>query len=422
MTIVRRASQWLVLAGVALAATASVSAADQLRSELSLASYTVRVNYDASLSADEPRHRAVIAAGGAPERVRIGQIETDTVLRMGDATIGRPIARFTSFDVTLEAASGQWQLVFAETADPGKEVARVSLNRQDSPVSSHLVAVLVPVTGMRGRILLRWGAYEAGADFVIAAAPRTPQQAGLAAERASQAAQGGRTGAGQAAPAAAAGVGPRLVNRAHDADNSAAGRARILAQRGESALVLSDNRRVSVTFPRSFAKGEPPAPARAGQPRAAAAGGRQPAAAAAARGRGLSVEGPDFGRLLSTADGNVVMLTQGAVPRFISDAPVRFGSTVVPVANQVPGFPGAYGLWLRRAGGGWRLVFNDEPDVWGTQHNPETDRVEIPLQHTEGHDATRPFAVAVAPSGVDRGRLLVIWGPHEWTAEFVIGS
>jgi ectoine hydroxylase-related dioxygenase (phytanoyl-CoA dioxygenase family) len=67
-------------------------------------------------------------------------------------------------------------------------------------------------------------------------------------------------------------------------------------------------------------------------------------------------------------------------------------------------------------------VFNDEPDVWGTQHNPKADRVEIPLQHTEGHDATRPFAVAVVPSSVDRGRLLVIWGSHEWTADFVIGS
>lgn len=422
MSLVRRMFQGLVLAGVALAATASPLAAEPVRSELSLASYTVGFTYDASLSADDPAHRAVLTGGGAPGRVRLGQLETDTVLRLGDTTIGRPIARFTSFDAWLEAAAGGWQLVLAETAAPEKEAARVSLTRQTSPDSPRLVAALVPVTGMRGRLVLRWGAYEAGADFVIAAAPRTFQQAGLAAERASQA------GAGQAAqaPAPTTGSGPRLVNRAHDADNSAAGRARILAQRGESAFVLPDKRRLSVTFPRSFARGEPPAPAasaRAGQPAAAATGGGQPVVAAApARGRGLSVDGPDFARLPSTAEGDIVTLTQGAVPRLVIEAPLRFGSTVVPVANQVPGFPGAYGLWLRRVGNGWRLVFNDEPDVWGTQHNPKTDRIEIPLQRTGGHDATRPFAVAVLPSGVDRGRLLVIWGPHEWTADFVIGS
>ena len=26
------------------------------------------------------------------------------------------------------------------------------------------------------------------------------------------------------------------------------------------------------------------------------------------------------------------------------------------------------------------------------------------------------------PGGADRGRLVIIWGPHEWTADFVGGE
>jgi hypothetical protein len=40
------------------------------------------------------------------------------------------------------------------------------------------------------------------------------------------------------------------------------------------------------------------------------------------------------------------------------------------------------------------------------------------LTYSGGHVASRPFAVALVPTGLDRGRLAIIWGPHEWTAEF----
>jgi hypothetical protein len=65
------------------------------------------------------------------------------------------------------------------------------------------------------------------------------------------------------------------------------------------------------------------------------------------------------------------------------------------------------------------LVFNNEPDAWGSQHDPKFDAAEIELSHSEGHAAARPFAVAIVPNGPDHGRLLIVWGPHEWTADFV---
>ena len=112
------------------------------------------------------------------------------------------------------------------------------------------------------------------------------------------------------------------------------------------------------------------------------------------------------------------MLTEASVPRLRIERPLQFGATQVAVSNQVPNSPGSYGLWLKRAGGGWRLVFNHEPDAWGSQHDPKFDAAEIALQHSEGHAPSRPFAIGLEPTGAERGRLLIIWGPHEWSADF----
>src|SRR5262249_54024119 len=97
-----------------------------------------------------------------------------------------------------------------------------------------------------------------------------------------------------------------------------------------------------------------------------------------------------------------------------------FGKTTIATGNQVEGFPGSYGLWLKRAANGWRLVFNHEPDAWGSQHDAKFDAAEVELAHSEGHEATRPFAGNLIPQSAARGRLMILWGPHEWTAEFVI--
>ncbi len=121
-------------------------------------------------------------------------------------------------------------------------------------------------------------------------------------------------------------------------------------------------------------------------------------------------------------DGDIVMLTESSVPRLRIEEPLRFGKVLIATGNQVVSFPGSYGIWLKRAGTGWRLVFNNEPDAWGSQHDPKFDAAEIELSHSDGHVAARPFAVALVPNAPDRGRLVIIWGPHEWTADFVVPS
>jgi hypothetical protein len=356
-----------------------------LRSELSLGGYTIAIAYAPALNANDPAHRDLMSAGRASSaaRVRVAQLDTNGSLRIGDAAIGKRDPAGTRYDVWLQGTSSGWQLELVNaaeaTAGTSSVASQIPLERQTASASPQFVAALAPDAGTAARLVLRWGSYEAAADIVLIDPPQVRRTAETTPPN-------------------------TTVNRTHDEDTSALSRVRLLAQRNETALVLPKGQRLSVTFQRTFAKGE----------RGADGGG--------VRSRGLPADGPDFARLASTADGAVVMLTQSAVPRLAIDAPLRFGKTLIPTGNLVPGFPGSYGLWLKRAASGWRLVFNNEPDAWGSQHDPKFDAAEIELKHSEGHAAARPFAVGVIPTAPDRGRLLILWGPHEWTADFTVGS
>jgi hypothetical protein len=379
----------LTLAALFTASVAAFPVGENLRSEVSLAGGTISVTYAPTLSAADPAHQPVVSAAGAlPARVRVALFETNVPVQIGGSSFGRRSATPVQYDAWLEAANGAWLLEFADAKDPTVKPVRVTLDRQAaSTPSAQLVAALTPESGRHARLVLRWGSAQASTDVAVADAPRPPAQQAAQAQRAAQPAQASQG---------------RLVNRAHDADNSAAARNRLLGQRNETAIVLPGDRRLSVSYPQSFAKGEL-------------------AANGTVRSGGLSLDGPDFARLSSTADGAVVTLTQAAVPRLVIDVPLRFGATTIRTENQVPGFPGAYALWLKRAGSGWRLVFNNEPDVWGSQHNPKTDAAEIALQHSEdAAAAARPFSVALVPDGANGGRLLIVWGVHQWSAQFVI--
>ena len=175
----------------------------------------------------------------------------------------------------------------------------------------------------------------------------------------------------------------------------------MLSQMNEAALVDPQGARFSVTFARTFPKGT-----------------ASQSAAGTTRRAGLVVEGPDFGRLMSTRDGAVVELTEAPALRLSIDRAVQSGKLVLRPGNQTAGFPGAYSLWLKRAGSGWRLVINQEPDVWGSQRDPKSDVGEIDLTYSQGGDSSRPLGVALEPTSADRWRMVLAWGPHEWSADF----
>ena len=178
-----------------------------------------------------------------------------------------------------------------------------------------------------------------------------------------------------------------LGSREFDTDTSDFARAVTLAERHETAIVAPDDSRIAVLF-----------------------------------WKDVSAEHDDFAAIGSVADGEVVRLTEAAVTRLRTDVPLRFGRVMVPTDNLAPGFPGSYALWLKRVGTGWRLVLNHEADSWGTQHDPEFDAAEIELTYSQGGLSTRPLGATLVPTSERGGRLVIHWGGHQWTADFVIAS
>ena len=72
---------------------------------------------------------------------------------------------------------------------------------------------------------------------------------------------------------------------------------------------------------------------------------------------------------------------------------------------------------------GWRLVFNDEPDAWGTQHDPVFDVAEVRLDYSQARaadDSFRAMSASVVMTTAEQGRFVLVWGPHEWTADFTV--
>lgn len=363
----------------------------QLRSELSLMGRTLTVAYAPDLKAGDPAHRTLQAEGpaSADARVRIAGLTATGPLLVDALEIGKPAGRpdpaGMRYDVWLQGKGDGWQIELTDVPkDPTVKVTvvgQVPLTRTVATTASPtLVAALIPETGDTGRLVLRWGRFEALADIKFPVLPGPPLNLD------------GRPNT--------------TTNRAHDEDLSIALRFIMLSQRSESAVVLPSGRRASIQFQRTFVSGE-----------------RSGTAAGTRVSSGLPGDGPDFARLLSTPVGGVVELTRGSVPRFKNEGPIRFGKTVVATGNQVPGTPGLYGIWLKRVGKeNWRLVFSHEPDVWGTQHDPKYDAGQVELTHSETGAPSRPFAVALVPTSADRGRLVILWGPHEWSTEFTAAN
>ena len=177
----------------------------------------------------------------------------------------------------------------------------------------------------------------------------------------------------------------------------------------------------------------------AGIVQAALAGGGDAAAPQRRRGRGLAsaqarlvlgdkdvrvlfgelaLGSPDRESFEKTAEGAVFEFTSSRCMKLFTDLDLRFGETKVAAHNITPDYPGVYSLWLRKAGDGWRLVFNEEGDVWGTMHDPGRDVAEIPLEAAKLDAAQPQLQVTLAEAGENAGILRIAWGDTAWSATF----
>ena len=78
--------------------------------------------------------------------------------------------------------------------------------------------------------------------------------------------------------------------------------------------------------------------------------------------------------------GAVFQYTSARVFKLTNDKDLTFGEITVPTDNLAEDYPGTYGVWLKKTTAGFSLVFNNEPDVWGTMHNPRRNQLEVPLR------------------------------------------
>jgi hypothetical protein len=140
----------------------------------------------------------------------------------------------------------------------------------------------------------------------------------------------------------------------------------------------------------------------------------------------LTIDSDEYHALGVLAPGAVLTLADAAACKLRSESDLRFGEVVVPAGNVSAGYAGLYSFWLRAPAAGaaeWRLVFNDEADVWGTQRDPARDRVEVRLVHELAPDEAKELTVAIEAREEENGGVLELrWGPHRWRAPFTVSA
>jgi len=361
---------------------AAQSPSEQLHSATTLDLRTVTVFSESAVQIDDPVHRSLFSE--TPDGVvRIGQLETDALAHIEHVEIGteqtEPIDEDTvenlgtsRYDLWLRGTDDGLRLQVADTqgdmaTEPTNVLGTIPLtHRSVTRQTPTLFMGFVPTGADGGDLLVRWGSHEWAVDVQFAEPRET-----LRVQRVS-------------------GVGDQ---RTFDFDSRELQLSSRLSRRNIATVTLAGGPRLSVVFPKD-----------------------------------LKVQDRDFAHLVSVETGSVVRVTAAAVTRLDIDIPIQFGDLVLDTGNVgLQDSPGAYGIWLKRGEGSWRLVFNNEPDAWGTQYNPELDLGEVDLHYTQSllagdsmSDALRNMSASVVMTGTDEGRFVLVWGPHEWTADFTV--
>jgi len=126
-----------------------------------------------------------------------------------------------------------------------------------------------------------------------------------------------------------------------------------------------------------------------------------------------------FEQVSEPQDGQIVAFLRSRPSKLWTDVDLHFGQTVVETHNVAENYPGVYSLWLKKAGDGWHLVFNELADVWGTQHDPSHDVAEVPLVTSQAEAQTEDLTVELE-AAEGGGVLKISWGDLQWNAPFTV--
>ena len=131
----------------------------------------------------------------------------------------------------------------------------------------------------------------------------------------------------------------------------------------------------------------------------------------------LDIETEDYDKLASLSDDAVYTYIGSRATKLFTDVDLKFGDTVVKANNFAPNYPGVYSLWLKRTGADWALVVNEQPDVWGSQHDPAFDVATIPL-NAESTDTPQEHFLVTLDEQDNGGELKLAWGDTSWSTTF----
>ena len=134
----------------------------------------------------------------------------------------------------------------------------------------------------------------------------------------------------------------------------------------------------------------------------------------------LEVGTSDWDLFQTVAEGQVFKFTLSRATKMYTDFDLGFGDVVIEKENMAKDYPGVYSMWLKKTGSGWALVFNDQPDIWGTRYEPEHDVAEVPLNMSKiDGEPQEKFLVKLERNG-ETGTLQLLWGDTQWSADFAI--
>ena len=131
----------------------------------------------------------------------------------------------------------------------------------------------------------------------------------------------------------------------------------------------------------------------------------------------LATDSDDYRAFEALEVGEVSAWQSAKAIKLIAQVSLSFGDVTVPYGNHSLDYPGVYSLWPKRTADGWRLAFNSEGDIWGTQRDSVADAAEVPLEHSRADEPTEKLTVEfleVAPGAV----LRIAWGDHQFLAAF----
>lgn len=130
----------------------------------------------------------------------------------------------------------------------------------------------------------------------------------------------------------------------------------------------------------------------------------------------------DWERFQNLKDGEVYTFTLSRATKMYTDVNLHFGDVVVKKENVTEDYPGVYSLWLKKNGeGDWSLLFNEQPDIWGTRYDPQHDAAEVPLKMSSNSaPGADKFRMQLQKTGDDGGILRITWDGKLWQAPFTV--